>query len=308
MKMAYKFYVIGSINMDLVASVDRFPKPGETVKGSSFFTTPGGKGGNQACALGRLGADVHMVGKVGDDSFGDDYLSYFEKEGISTEHIGRAERVSTGIAVIEVEPSGENHIVLVPGANDRVDTAYVDEISENFDERSIVLLQLEVPYPTVLHSLKTAKRRGARTILDPAPAFPLPAEIYQYVDFITPNSTEISLLTEGPSETEEELREAAGHFLSLGTSTVVAKRGAEGASIFSKELEAQVEGFRVEAVDTTAAGDSFNAGLAFALGGGYELREAVRFANAVGALSTLKMGAQTAMPSLDEVEKLYSSI
>lgn len=304
--MSCTYYVVGSINMDLVASVSRFPKPGETIKGSTFFTSPGGKGGNQACALARLGAPVHMVGKVGNDGFADQYLNYFKQEGIDISHIKREESVSTGIAVIEVEPSGENHIVLVPGANDLVDLNCVNKISSSFDAQSIVLLQLEIPMETVFHILKKAKEKGAVTILDPAPAQVLPEEIYRYIDYLTPNSTEISVLSEMAADTDNQLRTAAEHLLSKGARTIIAKRGDKGASVFSAEEKYQVEGYSVEAVDTTAAGDSFNAGFAYGLGKGYSLRESVRFANAVGALSTLKLGAQTAMPRLEAIQELMS--
>lgn len=303
---SYTYYVVGSINMDLVTTVSRFPKPGETIKGNSFFTNPGGKGGNQACALARLGAPVHMAGKVGDDGFGDLYLDYFKEEGIDNSDIDREKNISTGIAVIEVEPSGENHIVLVPGANDLVDTHFADRISSSFNPHSIVLLQLEIPLETVLHTLKAAKAKGAVTILDPAPAQVLPEEIYRYIDYLTPNSTEISVLSEMPAETDGQLRAAAEHLLSKGARTIIAKRGEKGASVFTSEGLSEVKGFSVQAVDTTAAGDSFNAGLAYGLGQDYSLTEAVRFANAVGALSTLKMGAQTAMPRLQAVQDLLS--
>ena len=305
--MSYTYFVVGSINMDLVTSVGRFPKPGETIKGSSFFTSPGGKGGNQACALARLGAPVHMVGKVGNDSFAEQYLSYFKKEGIDISYIKREESVATGIAVIEVEPSGENHIVLVPGANDLVDPHYSDTISPSFDTQSIVLLQLEIPTETVFHTLKAAKEKGAVTILDPAPAQVLPEEFYSYIDYLTPNSTEISVLSEMPADTDKQLHTAADHLLSKGARTIIAKRGERGASVFSAEEKYHVEGFSVHAVDTTAAGDSFNAGLAYGLGKGFSLKESVRFANAVGALSTLKMGAQTAMPSVEAVHTLMAT-
>jgi len=304
--MLSTYHVVGSLNMDLVASVSRFPKPGETIKGNSFFTNPGGKGGNQACALGRLGASVHMAGKVGDDGFAEQYLKYFKAEGIDISSIEVEKNISTGIALIEVEPSGENHIVLVPGANDLVDTDFADRISTSFSSHSTVLLQLEIPLETVLHVLKTAKAEGAVTILDPAPAQVLPEEIYSYIDYLTPNSTEISILSEMPADNGEQLQAAAEHLLSKGARTIIAKRGDKGASVFSAENSYHVEGFSVQAVDTTAAGDSFNAGFAYGIGSGYSLKESVRFANAVGALSTLKMGAQTAMPRMQAVRELMS--
>lgn len=301
--VAGSFFVVGSINMDLVAQVTRFPQPGETVKGTSFLTTPGGKGANQACALARLGARVHMVGKMGNDQFAREYAAHFADEGITADYIGQAEDVSTGIAVIEVNTEGENHIVIVPGANEQVDPAHVDRVSGDFGPGDTVLLQLEVPLETVLHTLKKAKEKGAVTILDPAPAEPLPEEIYRTTDYLTPNATEISVLADMPTDTEEQLQRAVDAVLSYGAGTVIVKRGDRGATIFHGGDSRHVAGFPVSAADTTAAGDSFNAGLAYGLGSGLNLPEAVRYANAVGALSTLKMGAQTAMPTGDEVKR-----
>ena len=304
--MAGTYFVVGSINMDLVAQVSRFPQPGETVKGSSFLTTPGGKGANQACALSRLGARVYMVGKMGNDQFAREYAAHFDEEGIATEHIARVDGVSTGIAVIEVNLEGENHIVIVPGANERVDTAHVDRVSGDFSPGDMVLMQLEIPTDTVLHTLKKAKEQGTVTILDPAPAEPLPEEIYRYTDYLTPNATEISVLAGMPTDTDDRLQRAVDTILDYGAQTIVVKRGSRGATIFHEGESIHIGGFPVSAVDTTAAGDSFNAGLAYRLGSGYSLREAVTYANAVGALSTLKMGAQTAMPTGVEVERFIA--
>lgn len=304
--MAKKYFVVGSINMDLSATVERFPVPGETVLGTSFFTSPGGKGGNQACALGRLKANVHMVGKIGGDQFGREYLKHFEHEGIHLGHIETVSGVSTGIAVIEIAPNGENRIVIIPGANAEVDTEQVDRVASKFDADSIVLLQLEVPIPTVLHTLKAARARGAITILDPAPAVKLPDEVFQYVDFLTPNTTEMAVISEMDTEEADKLQAAAAKLLERGVGTLIVKQGADGADIFKGGAAEHIPGFTVKAVDTTAAGDSFNAGFAYGLGRGYDVAEAVRFAHAVAALSTEKMGAQTAMPTIEEVGRLYS--
>ncbi|MDY7026831.1 MAG: ribokinase [Spirochaetota bacterium] len=304
--MSKKFFVVGSINMDLSATVERFPVPGETVLGKSFFTSPGGKGGNQACALGRLGADVHMVGKIGDDQFGSEYLKHFEHEGIHLEYIETISSVSTGIAVIEVASNGENRIVIIPGANAELDTEQVDRVAGEFDTDSIVLLQLEIPIPTVLDALKEAKARGALTILDPAPAVKLPEELFRYVDYLTPNTTEIEVISEMNTKEEKQLQAAASKLLDRGVGTLIVKQGPRGADIFKGGSAEHIPGFTVRAVDTTAAGDSFNAGFAYGLGRGYEVPEAVRFAHAVAALSTEKMGAQTAMPTIEDVGRLYS--
>ncbi|NLO83547.1 MAG: ribokinase [Clostridiales bacterium] len=299
-----KTCVIGSLNMDLVAVADRFPKPGETVIGEDFATYPGGKGGNQAVALGRLGADVLMVGKIGSDLFGQQYLHNLRANGVSTDGVKIQEGVSTGIAVIEVDSTGENHIVVVPEANGMVDRAFIDEHWDIIKNRDIFLFQLEIPLDTVFYAVKKLKEAGKTIILDPAPAGELPDEIYKHIDYITPNESEIEVLTGIKIDEGSALKKAGRRLIEKGVKCVVAKVGSKGAYLISRNDFIHVPGFSVKAVDTTAAGDSFNAGLAFALARGDDILESIRFANAVGAISTTAKGAQSAMPSLNEVERL----
>jgi len=294
--------VIGSLNMDLVATVDRFPKPGETVRGREFATYPGGKGGNQAVALGRLGADVLMIGKVGNDMFGKQYLDNLKENGVIFDGVKMEEGVSSGIAVIEVDSTGENHIVIIPGANQKVDKAFVDANWDLIENRDIFLFQLEIPIDTVLYTMKRLKEIGKTIILDPAPAMVLPDEIFQYVDFITPNETEIEILTGIRVKEADDLKTASQWLIDKGVKYVIAKAGKRGAYLATGGDFIHVPGFKVNAVDTTAAGDSFNAGFAFALARGNDIKECIRFANAVGAISTTAKGAQSAMPSLSQVE------
>ncbi|MDI6617811.1 MAG: ribokinase [Clostridiales bacterium] len=302
-----KICVIGSLNMDLVASVERFPEPGETITGKSFNTFPGGKGANQAVAAGRLGADVSMVGKVGDDLYGDMYLKVLKENNVKSHGVGIENGISTGIAVIEVESTSENNIVIIPGANGKVDVSFIDSKWDVICNCDIFLFQLEIPIDTVLYTLKKLKQFGKTTILDPAPARALPEEIFEYIDYITPNETEIEILTKMKIDSEAALKNAAGMLLKRGVKTVIAKMGKKGACIISNEMFEHIPGFRVDAVDTTAAGDSFNAGFAYALSNGNSLKDCVRFANAVGALSTTAMGAQGAMPSIDAVKMFLKS-
>jgi len=301
-----KTCVIGSLNMDLVAVADRFPKPGETVIGEDFATYPGGKGGNQAVALGRLGADVLMVGKIGSDLFGQQYLHNLRANGVSTDGVKIQEGVSTGIAVIEVDSTGENHIVVVPEANGMVDRAFIDEHWDIIKNRDIFLFQLEIPLDTVFYAVKKLKEAGKTIILDPAPAGELPDEIYKHIDYITPNETEIEMLTQIKIENDEDLKKAGRWLISKGVKNVVAKAGKKGAYLITRDNFVHIPGFKVNAVDTTAAGDSFNAGLAFALSHGNDILECIRFANAVGAISTTGKGAQSAMPSIGEVEEFIN--
>ncbi|NBF40297.1 MAG: ribokinase [Spirochaetes bacterium] len=304
--MSSSFCVIGSINMDLVAQVDRFPRPGETRTGTAFGTYPGGKGANQAVALARLGARVLMAGKIGDDVFGSSYQRTFEAEGVDTTEIEVVPRTSTGVAVIEVDAAGENHIVIVPGANGLVDRGYVNAHLDALAGADYALFQLETPFDTVGYAMAQATERGVVTILDPAPAPPdgLDRGLLENAAYITPNESEAETLT-GIAVTDEDSAAHAGARLrELGARTVIIKAGAGGAYIVEQAGTRVVAGFGVEVADTTAAGDAFNAGLAAALGDGLDLDMAVRFANAVGAMACTGMGAQSAMPNRAAVREL----
>jgi ribokinase len=291
-----KLCVVGSLNMDLVTYVEDFPKPGETIRGKSYMTFPGGKGANQAVALGKLGADVNMVGKVGDDVYGSKYLEVLKQSNVNSEGVSIQKDISTGIAVIQVTANSENNIVVVAGANGEVDCQFIEKQWSLLREAEIFLFQLEIPIDTVVGTMQKLKENGKIVILDPAPAVKLPDEIYGYIDYITPNETEIKEITGRNITSDEELKEAAGELIGKGVKTVIVKMGKQGARIFCGTESKHVEGFKVKAVDTTAAGDSFNAGFAFALAQNKEVEECVRFANAVGAISTTALGAQAAMP------------
>ena len=297
-----KICVIGSMNMDLVVDVPKFPVPGETLAGTGFNHFPGGKGGNQAVAAGRLGGDVYMLGKVGKDAYGEMYLENLRSGNIDIKHIGQAEGTPTGIALIEVDGDGENRIVIIPGTNGLVDRKYIDENENIFLKCDIFLFQLEIPLATNLYAMKKAKEAGKTVIFDPAPAVVLPDEIYGYIDYITPNETEFLILTgRDIGEEVEEMKRSACRLIEKGVRTVIAKVGKKGAYIIDKERSLHVPGYPVKTVDTTAAGDTFNAGLAYGLARGYELTECVRLANAAAAISVTGKGAQGAMPGYDKV-------
>ena len=299
--------VIGSLNIDLVATVERFPKPGETITGKDFSTFTGGKGANQAVALGRLGAKVEMIGKVGDDFYGKKYLKVVEDNGVKTRGINVDPGFSTGVALIEVDRSGNNHIVVIPGANGKVDIDFINLRLDYILENDIFLFQLEIPLDTVEYCIKKIKEieqvshREKIIILDPAPAVPLKDELLKYVDYITPNETEIEILTGVRISNEDDIKKAACLLLSRGVKTVIAKAGGNGAYIVEQNKFVHAPAPKVNVVDTTAAGDSFNAGFAFSLSQDIDLIESVRFANAVAALSVTAKGAQEAMPNMIQV-------
>lgn len=300
--------VIGSLNMDLVTTVDRFPRAGETIIGKEFGTYAGGKGANQAVAAARLGADVRMVGKVGDDFYGKKYFQILEENGVRIEGINIEPGVSTGVAVIEVESSGSNHIVVISGANGRVDVNLINQKLEYILESDIFLFQLEIPLETVEYCIKKIKAAQnasgeAKTIiLDPAPAVSLEERVLGCVDYITPNETEIEILTGINIKTQEDIKRASFKLLDKGVKNVIAKVGEKGAYIVNREKLIHVPAPKVNVVDTTAAGDSFNAGFAFALSQNLELSECVKFANRVASIAVTGKGAQEAMPNMEEVK------
>lgn len=298
-----RFCVAGSINMDLVTQVDEFPKPGETIWGRSFSTFTGGKGANQAVALAKLGADTAMVGRTGNDVYGAEYSRCFREMGINTDGVETAD-TSTGIAVISVDSRGENCITIVGGANETVSPEYISKKSHIISGAEILLLQLEIPLESVKAAAIAASESGTLVILDPAPAKALGEDILKYVDIITPNETEAEILTGVKPHDEDTFRQAGEILLSKGVKTAVIKAGSRGAYVFQKDIAAHVTGFQVQTTDTTAAGDTFNAGLAYGLGKGMKLTDAVRFANAAAAISTTKTGAQSGMPTYNEAQKL----
>jgi ribokinase len=299
------FWMVGSLNVDLVAHVPRFPVPGESLIGSSFSTFLGGKGGNQAVALSRLGAAPHVVACVGNDQFGERYIEDLRSNGADTKGITIVPDANTGTALIEVDSSGQNRLVYIPGANALLSPDHIDARMQDVSSGDIVLLQLEVSHETVAHTARIAHAAGATVILDPAPAAPLTEEIYRHVDWITPNESEASTLTGIDTSTDDGLADAAADLVRRGVRNVIVKAGSRGAILFRDEMThpTPVPGYHVDAVDTTAAGDSFNAGFAWALGQNQEPERAIGTANAVAAISVTGFGAQTAMPTRAQLEE-----
>ncbi|TVQ35788.1 MAG: ribokinase [Spirochaetaceae bacterium] len=288
--------------MDLVVNVERFPRPGESLVGTRFATHTGGKGANQAVALARLGARVRMIGRVGEDPFGVEYRDVLRRASIDDSGVESVAGTSTGVAVIEVDSSGENHIVYVPGANGTVDKACIDSNRPLIVQSEFALLQLEIPIETTEYALRTARDCRCATILDPAPAQKLAPSLIGLVDYLTPNAGEAELLTGIAVTDTAGARAAAEALQQQGAGTVIIKAGSLGSFVLRGGDFDHVPAFSVDAVDTTAAGDAFNAGLAVALGRGDSMTAALRYANAVGALSCRAAGAQSAMPTAAAVQ------
>jgi ribokinase len=297
--------VVGSANVDFVVQTPHIPRPGETVLGRNFVMAMGGKGANQAVGAARLGAEVTFVARVGEDVFGDQCLAAYQTEGILTDFITRDPEEATGVALIAVASDGENSITVASGANMRLMPQQIEDAARVFEGASVLVMQLEVPVDTGLAAARLARSKGVKVVLNPAPAQALPAELLRLVDVITPNRIELAQLV-GASEsairtmTDEQLAKSA---LGLGPSGAMITLGAEGALAAGSWGWVRVPAFPVKPVDTTAAGDAFNAGLAVALGrGGMSLEQAARYASACGALATTKMGAQPSLPDAAAVE------
>ncbi|MCG8586418.1 MAG: ribokinase [Pirellulales bacterium] len=297
-----RIVVVGSINTDLVVRCERLPKPGETVIANEYAQIAGGKGANQAVAAARLGADVMMVGRVGDDEFGVRALRSLADEGIDTTHVQITENTSSGLAVIGVEQTGENSIMVVPGANGHVSERDVTEATDAIANCNILLLQLEIPFTVVKTAITTARAHGVRVILDPAPiSAPLASDVLD-VEVICPNQAEASELLGSEIESVDDAREAARQLVRLGPRAAVITLGDKGAVFADGDSATWVEPIPVDAVDTTAAGDAFAAALGLCLTQGASLDEAVRFACAAGAIAASRHGAQPSLPTLAEVE------
>lgn len=302
--------VLGSLNMDFVVKVDHLPAPGETVLGAGFQMIPGGKGANQACAVGRLagpGIVVRMVGRVGYDMFADHLKASLSAAGVDVAYVHATRAQPTGVALIWVDRNGQNSIVVASGANHVFPAADVEGLRGAFRGASYALFQLETPLPAVAAALKLAREEGVRTILDPAPALPLSRELLELVDVLTPNESEAALLlgrpgadgVSDPAETTRALR-------AMGVRSVILKLGARGCFYDDGEVQVHSPAFDVEAVDATAAGDTFNGALAVALAEGRSWDDSLRFANAAAGLSVTKLGAQASIPTREETECLLS--
>lgn len=295
--MSGHIVVVGSINMDLVVRAPRHPQPGETILGTDFQTFPGGKGANQAVAAARLGGQVKMIGRVGDDSFGHSLLATLQQAGVDTATVLRTEGVASGVALITVDETGQNNIVVVPGANGRLTPEDIYASQTVFEGAAAVLLQLEIPLDTAKEAIVQARSQGARVILNPSPAQPLSPDLFAQVDYLVPNEYELSLLTGMQPGSL-----AADMLKSLGIRCLVVTMGSDGVLVLEEESSYHIQSHHVTVVDTTAAGDAFAGAFAVALSEGLSTQEAAIYGNAAGALAVTQAGAQPSLPSRDSLD------
>lgn len=304
--------VIGSSNTDMIIQVPYLPGPGETVMGGKFTTTPGGKGANQAVTAARAGGRVSFVAAVGDDLFGQESLKGFAKDGIDTGLCLIDPLTPSGVAQIFVDAKGENTIGVAPGANACLEPGHIDRATGLFGPDTVVLLQLETPLETVVYAARLAHEKGCKVILNPAPATTLPDELFAYLDYLTPNLAEIETLTGVPVIDERSAAAAAGALHQRGVTNILITRGAQGVFLSQRDHDRRIStrgfpAFKVETVDTTAAGDVFNGCLAVAIANDRDLADAIRFAQAGAALSVRVLGAQVSAPQLNEIESFLQT-
>ena len=296
-----KILVIGSSNTDMVVKTSRFPQPGETIIGGEFFLFPGGKGANQAVAAARMGGQVDLIAKVGQDIFGQQAIEGFAHEGINVAYVMSDPKLASGVALITVDASGENEIVVAPGANAALMPSDLERDDAAFAEADLVLMQLETPLETLLHAAQKAHALQKKFVLNPAPAQDLPAELYPLLFLITPNETEASLLTGIELDNEAALPKIAEALLKKGVANVIITLGAKGAYFHNVSQHFRIPAPKVQAVDTTAAGDVFNGALAVALAEGMDWPQAIDMACRAGAIAVTRMGAQASAPFREEL-------
>jgi len=299
-----KIVVIGSSNTDMVVKTNRFPNPGETILGGTFFMFAGGKGANQAVAAARMGGDVVLVTKVGNDVFGKQAIEGFQKEKINTYYISTDHEKASGTALIIVNEHGENKIVVAPGSNDTLSQEDILKAAAEIEDAEVVLMQLEIPVASVVFAAAHGLKTESKVILNPAPAQELPNEIYSNLYLITPNETEAQILTGIEVKDDESIKEAAEVLLDKGVRNVIITLGARGAYFKNEYQSFFIDAPQVEAIDTTAAGDIFNGTLAVALANKKDWKSAIELACRAASLSVTRMGAQASAPFLSEISSL----
>jgi ribokinase len=301
--MGGRILVMGSSNVDLILRVPRFPNPGETLTGDNLVTAFGGKGANQAIAAKRLGGEVIFLTKLGGDSFGESYRKYLTDTGLPPRFLLQDKKLPSGFAIIELTPRGENRIIVSPGANGSLSVKDLQKHQDAWKGVGVFVVQLETPMNTVKKGLLLARKNGSLTILNPAPAIPLPSKVLSLVDFLVPNEWEAQSLSGIKMKGKKDLPRIAQKFLAGGVKNVVITLGAQGLYFKNRNEEIWMDAFRVKAVDTTAAGDAFMAALACGLAAEKSIREALKMANAAGALAATRLGAQPSLPNRPELER-----
>lgn len=295
--------VIGSSNTDLIIRVPRIPRPGETLLGGEFLSAAGGKGANQAVGAARAGGKVAFIARVGSDAFGDQAIAGLRRDGVDVSCVFRDKLAASGVALIFVAPDGENSIAVAGGSNAKLSSADVKRAAGVIRSAALLVAQLETPLATVIAAVRVAARAGVRVILNPAPARPLPNSLLEMISILTPNETEAELLTGTKVTGDKAAARACGILRSRGVGTVILTLGARGAFLADVDGQRLVPGFKVKAVDSTAAGDIFNGALGVALAERKNLPDAIRFANAAAALSVTRLGAQPSAPTRAAIER-----
>jgi ribokinase len=299
-----KVTVVGSFMYDLVATAPRRPKTGETLIGDSFGMFLGGKGANQAIAASRVGASVTMVGRLGNDLFGDQFLEKFSEEGIKTDFVIHDTENGTGVGMPLIDASGDNSIVIIPQANMALTVENIDKAESVIADSDVLVLQCEVPMEANKRAAEIANKNDTLVILNPAPACEIPDAILSLMDLLTPNETETEILTGMPTHSNEQAIEAAHNLLSKGIETVILTLGSRGSFLLTEKMGKRIPAYSVDVIDTTAAGDAYSGALAASLAQGTHIEEAVKIANAAGALAATKLGAEPSLPTKKAIDQL----
>ncbi len=302
-----KITVVGSFSMDLNILVDEFVKPSQTIIGKKLIKTPGGKGANQCVAIARLGGDVSMIGMLGEDGDGQSIKELFINENINVDHVLTTSKEPTTVALIEINKEGQNRIIVVPAANFEYSVEDLLKVKDTITSSKLVVLQLEMQMDVIKKCIEICDQANVEVLLNPAPAQILSKELLEKVTYLTPNETELALLTSMPTETMEEIESAANKLVRLGVKNVIVTCSSRGAMIVNQNGAQLISGYKVEAIDTVAAGDSFNGAFATQITSGKTIEEAVKFANAVGAVCVTKQGAISSLPTLEEVENFLKN-
>ena len=301
-----KVTVVGSFMYDLVATAPRRPKTGETLIGDSFGMFLGGKGSNQAIAASRTGASVTMVGRLGNDLFGDQFLEKLSEEGINTDFVVQDTKNGTGVGMPLIDSSGQNSIVIIPQANMALTVKNIDKAESVIADSDVLVLQCEVPMEANKRAAEIANKNDTLVILNPAPACEIPDAILSLTDLLTPNESETEILTGMPTHSNEQAIEAAHNLLSKGIETVILTLGSRGSFLLTEKMDKLIPAYSVNVIDTTAAGDAYCGALAASLAQGAHIEEAVKIANAAGALAVTKLGAEPSLPTKKAIDQLLA--
>ena len=296
-----KIIVIGSSNVDMVVRTSHLPAPGETILGGEFFMNQGGKGANQAVAIKRLGGNLIFMAKLGNDVLGRQSVGYFKKEGIDTRYIALDEDSASGVALISVDDHAENSIVVASGANMLLNEQDVDKMLEEMCEGDILLMQLEIPLQTVEYAARKAFGKGVKVVLNPAPARSLPKELFRHLYMVTPNRIEAEMLTGIKIANDADVEKVAEEICAMGVKNVIITLGSKGCLIREEGVSYRIDAFKVEPIDTTAAGETFNGALCVGLSEGMDLKQAAVMASKASSIAVTRMGAQSSIPYREEL-------